>query len=184
MASLSSRAHIGTHGAFYVYNYSSFKGDPRQLLLKHFDVFFYISNFGTIRLMFKYLNQQVNISMLKKYCVKPVISCERYGQDVLLDICISSDNGGGWIEGEGLLPDLLPLYEEIKSGDYRFLSLVLDVNDKLSGSSKGLDAAIKNASLLPLAQQAFLDCLVIRMVIFKEMISKTSFLYYTSSCEK
>lgn len=39
MASLSSRAKVSTHGASYVYNYGDFKGDPKQLLLKHFDVF-------------------------------------------------------------------------------------------------------------------------------------------------
>ncbi|MCW5590456.1 MAG: hypothetical protein KIT27_12460, partial [Legionellales bacterium] len=46
MLSLSSRASVGTHTASYVYNYGDFRGKPKQLVLKHFDVFFYISNFG------------------------------------------------------------------------------------------------------------------------------------------
>src|SRR5208282_745549 len=74
MASLSSRANVGTHGASYVYNYGDFRGDSKKLLLKYFDVFFYISNYGTIQLMFKYKLGQVNIEELKKYDIKHVIS--------------------------------------------------------------------------------------------------------------
>jgi hypothetical protein len=40
MVSLSSRAQVSTHGASYVYNYGDFRGNPEQLVLKHFDVFF------------------------------------------------------------------------------------------------------------------------------------------------
>jgi len=54
---------------------------------------------------------------------------------VLLDVCISNDEGGGWIDGEELLPDLLPLYDEIKEKNYQWLVLVaaiLSVGDKIS----------------------------------------------------
>jgi hypothetical protein len=32
----------------HVYNYGDFRGKPKELLLKRFDVFFYISNFGMV----------------------------------------------------------------------------------------------------------------------------------------
>lgn len=70
MASLSSRARITTHGASFVYNYGDFRGKPKQLLLKYFDVFFYVSNFGIIELIFKYKVQQLELAELKKYCIK------------------------------------------------------------------------------------------------------------------
>ena len=73
MAALSSRVQITSHGASYVYNYGDFRGDPKQLLLKYFDVFFYISNFGTLQLMFKYPVQQIAAEELDKYCIKHVI---------------------------------------------------------------------------------------------------------------
>jgi hypothetical protein len=66
---------------------------------------------------------------------------------------------GGWAEGEGLLPDLLPLYEEIRNKDYRFLDLVLAINERFSGSGKRLDSIVENTSLLSLAQRAFLNCI-------------------------
>ncbi|EKD72555.1 MAG: hypothetical protein ACD_45C00643G0004 [uncultured bacterium] len=40
MRSLSSRANVSTHGVSYTYNYGDFKGEPKKLLLKYFDVFF------------------------------------------------------------------------------------------------------------------------------------------------
>ena len=111
MYSLSSRANVTTHGAFYIYNYGDFRGNPKELLLKYFDVFFYISNFGCIRLMFKYNEQEINVDKLKKHCVKHVISCEIQTSYVILDTYFSNEDGFGWIEGKGMLPDLLPLYD-------------------------------------------------------------------------
>ena len=64
MNSLSSRAQVGTHNASYVYNYSDFRGNPKQLLLKYFDVYFYIASWGTVQLMFKYLSTQVDLKKL------------------------------------------------------------------------------------------------------------------------
>lgn len=69
MHSLSSRAQVGTHGAHYVYNYGDFRGEPEALLLKYFDVFFYIANWGTLQLSFKYSVQDINIAEVKKFCI-------------------------------------------------------------------------------------------------------------------
>lgn len=65
MRSLSSRAQVGTHSASYVYHDGDFRGIPEALLLKYFDIFFYISHWGTIRLMFKYPVQEIDITELK-----------------------------------------------------------------------------------------------------------------------
>lgn len=151
MYSLSSRAKVTTHGASYVYNYGDFRGNSKALLLKYFDVFFYISNFGCIQLMFKYRDQEVNIDELKKYFVKQAISCETQNSRVVLVINFSSEDGFGWIEGEGMLPDLLPLYDEIKAGNYQFLRLVAGANNA------NINSSLENNSGLPLsqAQKAF-----------------------------
>jgi hypothetical protein len=41
------------------------------------------------------------------------------GSHILLDIDFHNEDGFGWVAGEGILPDLLPLYDEIKSGNYQ-----------------------------------------------------------------
>ncbi len=151
MYSLSSRANVTTHGASYVYNYGDFRGNSKELLLKYFDIFFYISNFGCIQLMLKYRDQEVNTSELEKYCAKHVVSCETQNAYVVLDINYSNEDGFGWVEGEGMLPDLLPLYDEIKAGNYQFLRLVAGANNANTNSS------LENNSGLGLsqAQEAF-----------------------------
>lgn len=156
MRSLSSRANVSTHGASYVYNYGNFRGKPKELLLKHFDVFFYISNFGTIQLMFKYKDYQIEIEELKKYNISDVISCKQYGDQILLDICVHNEKGFGWIEGEGWLADFLPIYDEIKAKDYRFLHLIKALHNKFTGENQDpLNKTITEG--LSAAHEAFLE---------------------------
>jgi hypothetical protein len=162
MAALSSRAKVGTHGASYVYHYGDFRGNPKQLLLKYFDVFFYIANWGTVKLMFKYPIKQVDVNKLKNYCIKGVISCKQDVRHVLLDIYLHKEEGWGWIEGkgEGKLPDILPLYDEIKRKNYKFLSLVSAINDEFSSEKENsLKTFSKKNTSLSSPQRAFLDIL-------------------------
>jgi hypothetical protein len=157
MQSLSSRAKVGTHNASYVYHYGDFRGKAETLLLKHFDLFFYIANWGTIRLMFKYLIEQVNIEELRKYQIKHVISCKKQENYAVLDVHVQNEEGFGWTEGEGLLSEFLPLYEEIKSKNYQFLELVKAINDELTGKKENaLSLMFANAKLSS-AQTVFLD---------------------------
>ena len=157
MHSLSSRAQVGTHGASYVYNYGDFRGNPKELLLKYFDVFFYISNFGTIQLMFKYSPGEIEIDEVKKYCIEDVVNCEVNEQGIVLTIDISNEDGFGWTDGEGLLPTFLPLYDEIKAKNYQFLELVSAVNDRLMGAEFDSLNAMIAQHILSSAQRAFLD---------------------------
>ena len=158
MASLSSRAKVNTHGVSYVYNYGDFRGDPKKLLLKHFDVFFYISNWGTVRLMFKYDAPHIDIDEIKKHCIKHIISCETKDTHVVIDIHLSNEEGFGWTEGEGLLLDLLPLYNEIKDKSYNIFHLASAINDELTGKQgSSLHKAISKIKILSSVQQAFLE---------------------------
>ena len=158
MSSLSSRAQVSTHGAIYVYNFGDFRGQPKNLLLKYFDVFFYIANWGTVELMFKYSDKDVDISQLKKYAITDVITCEQYDNHILLHIFIDNENGFGWTEGEGLLPNLLPLYKEIQSKKYQFLELVSAINDELTGENPRALKIFLETPVLSQAQEAFIEC--------------------------
>lgn len=157
MEALSSRACVNTHTASYVYHYGDFRGKIKQLLLKYFDVFFYISNWGTLRLMFKYSVPQVDMDELKKHCIKDVISCKTHGEYIILDVQVSDEEGFGWTEGEGLLPEFLPLHEEIKAKNYQFLRLVAAINDELTGEKENALEAMIADSELSSAQAAFLN---------------------------
>jgi hypothetical protein len=142
MKSLSSRSKLTTHGVSYVYNYGDFRGEPEELLARHFDVYFYIANWGTLRLIFKYKTNEVDSNNIKPYLIDNVINCKICGEFTILEIEINDENcGWGWIEGKEMLGDLLPLYEEIKYGNYNLLLLVAiihatynEVNDKAINS--------------------------------------------------
>ncbi len=164
MYSLSSRAKVNTHGASYVYNHGNFRGNRKKLLLKYFDVFFYISNIGSIQLLFKYSNREVYANELKKYCINQVINCEARDPYIFLDINFNNEKGFGSLEGEGMLAELLPLYDEIKSGNYQFLRLVTEAN---TITTKTENSFGKNSSYtLSPAQKAFLKYAEVDQKIF------------------
>lgn len=169
MSSLSSRAKVGTHSVSYVYNYGDFRGNPKKLLLKYFDVFFYIANWGSLQLMFKYSASDINIHALKQYCIDDPISCEITNSHVLLDIDYNKEEGfSGWMEGEEMLAELLPLYDEIKSGNYELLRMLMDIYD---GKTETLKKATANHGVdivLSEAQEAFLKYAELDQILIKE----------------
>ena len=157
MHSLSSRAKVGTHGASYEYNYGDFKGKPKALLLKYFDVFFYISNWGTVQLMFRYPAGTVDFLMLKKHQIKHIIECEQVNDQIVLDITLNNEDGFGWTEGEEVLSDLLPLYDAVKTDATRFLELVTAIHDELSGETEGsFKTTMKKLAPLSAAEKALI----------------------------
>lgn len=159
MRSLSSRAQVGTHTASYVYNYGDFRGNPKQLVLKYFDVFFYISNFGTLELLFKYPVNRVDLLTLKKYETKHLIEIEQHNDKVLVNITLTNEEGFGWTEGEGMLADLLPLYDELIRHNYHCLRLVLAINDTLtSKNDEAISQLLAEDNLASEAEQALLEC--------------------------
>lgn len=157
MTSLSSRAKISTHGAVYVYNYGDFRGNPEKLVLKYFDVFFYIANWGTVQLLFKYPKKEANFNEIKKYYIEDVISCQEHGEFILLDLNIQNEEGFGWTEGEGILPDLLPLYDEIKSRNYQILKLIAAINNEFSAENENSLEEFISALTLTSAQKSYLE---------------------------
>lgn len=161
MRALSSRTQTTTHSVAYTYNFGDFRGNPKELLAKYFDVFFYISNFGNLQLIFRYKKEDLDVNKIKTFFIQHVIEYETYGDYVLLDITIDDDNGGwGWIEGEGMLADLLPLYEEIKNGNYQLFLLIAFINAIYSDKDDYLINTLRK-SLAPLsfAQQAFIKAI-------------------------
>jgi hypothetical protein len=50
---------------------------------------------------------------------------------IVVAIELGCEDGFGWTEGEGMLVDLLPLYDEIKNKNYRCLDLAKAINETL-----------------------------------------------------
>lgn len=120
---LSSRAQVTPHRAAFVYNYGDFRGDPEVILEKYFDAMFYIANWGTWKLMFRFPKKLVNLNWFRPYEIEAAIELSISSKYVVLDIEICEEGGMGWVEGEGWLSELLPLRDDLLNGDMRLLYL-------------------------------------------------------------
>lgn len=161
MQSLSSRAIITTHGASYVYTFGGgFRGDPKKILLKYFDIYFYIANWGTIQLMFKFPIEKIDLSKIRPYLIKNVISCKKSREYLVLNVEVNNEDGFGWTNGEGILPTFLSIHEEICNKNYQFLQLAAAVNHELTGEGTYSMVDIKKKSLTK-AHKKFINCVAL-----------------------
>ena len=92
--------------------------------------------------MFRFPRAALDLAAAKAYCepliVQDYLSFSTEGAYAILNIEFCDQEGGGWVEGEGWLPAMLTLREDILRGDYRALYLawlkVLEVEDLLESA--------------------------------------------------
>lgn len=129
MRDLSSRVKLSSHGAIFVYNFGDFPGEPYDLMAEHCDAMLYMSNWGTRQIMLRFPENAIPDDVMNAYQYESVIG-EEYGTlewevgdgYVLLHILLNNEEPDGvWLEGEGTLPGMLPIRENILKGDYRAL---------------------------------------------------------------
>ncbi|MEW6753034.1 MAG: hypothetical protein AB1505_18945 [Candidatus Latescibacterota bacterium] len=127
VASLSSRAEVSARHAAFTYHYSSFRGDPEQLLATMFDAMLYVANWG-LELIFSMPVASFDTGRAAPYLVAGLDSdrqgvwAKTIGDRVLLGIGLH-ELDLGWVEGEGWLEPMLPLREALLQGDDRPLYL-------------------------------------------------------------
>jgi hypothetical protein len=110
--------------ASFTYSYGNFRGDPKQVLARYFDIMYYITNWGTQQLMFRFPTSLINRETIELYCIDNYISLSFAGDWAILDWEFSQEEGfNDWIEGEGILSELIGLRQEILQQDYRGLYL-------------------------------------------------------------
>ncbi len=122
----SSRSNPSSTGAIFTYSYGNFPKSEIEVVEKYFDAMFYISNWGTTRLIFKFPKELIPAGKIKPYCVEYGLALNLKSNFYLLDLIFEDEEGGGgrWIEGEGWLSSLVQLRDDILNGDYRTLYLI------------------------------------------------------------
>ena len=125
---LSSRVDLSPSRASFVYNYSDLPARAEDLLARYFDAMFYIANWGSCQLMFRFPKKAINLEQARAYCRPPTVeefvSFTEKGEHVVLNIEWHQEAPEwGWIEGEGWLPRLMGLRDDLLRGDYRLLYL-------------------------------------------------------------
>lgn len=120
---LSSRVELTATRAIFTYSYGDFRSTPQAILAKYFDAMYYIANWGTQQLMFRFPKSLIDIKQIQAYCIEDCISVSKIGNYVILDICYNLEDGFGWIEGGGELAEIIDLRNDILKQDYRLLYL-------------------------------------------------------------
>ncbi len=124
VASLSSRVSPHPWRAVFTYSYGGgLRRDPEDLLAQYYDAAIYLANWGSRQLMFRFPKTLIDLKQVKPYCVEDNVSFSTVGNYVVLNIELSEEEGGDWIEGEGFLDKLIGLREDILNQDYRVLYL-------------------------------------------------------------
>lgn len=157
---LSSRFSPTARRAVFSYSYSDFSHNVEDVLLKYFDFFAYIANWGAKRIMFKIPEDLIDYKSIQKYdCVyeneyaDEGILISKKSNYVLIDINTNEGEEGeyGWIpEDNDFSSKLKGLRENIIDGDYRalFIMWLYIKQQRYKCDQIGLDETI-DKSLIP-----------------------------------
>lgn len=120
---LSSHIEVSSSRAVVTYHWSSFKHDPKQVLLKYFDGYFYLANWGSLRLMFRFPKGLLDESDLEPYLTIDALTLETAGRYQVLDLSLNPEDSAQWMEAEAGLSQFIQLRADLLAGDYRLLYL-------------------------------------------------------------
>ena len=127
LQTLSSRARVTSTSFTNTYNFGDFRGDPRKLVERWFDLHLYLANWGTRRLMIRLPKRLLDPSRLEVFLhgVEWVEAWES-GENLIVDMHFPDEESeyAGWEEGEGWLGALAPLRAELLAGDLRLFYLL------------------------------------------------------------
>lgn len=123
LSQLSSRVQLTATQAIFTYSYGDFPADPKTIVAQYFDAMYYVANWGTQQLIFRFPASLIDLQHIQAYCLEDCISVSQIGNFVLLELCFYDEEGLGWIEGEGELTQVIDLRNDILQQDYRLLYL-------------------------------------------------------------
>ena len=122
--SLSSRVNLHSTRAVFVYHYGDFHGRPLDILAQYYDAYFYIANWGSVCLAFRFPKELIDTKQLAPYWVGDVLTWRTVGEYLIIEFHWDEEEGyTDWIEGEGYLDGMLSLRDALIAQDYRVLYL-------------------------------------------------------------
>lgn len=142
LRAISSRAEITATSFTNEYEWGDLKADPAKLVERYFDAHFYLSNWGSRVLILKFPAAAVPRAALEPYALEDVLKVWSTKSHTLIRISCTIEDMGDFDEhweDQGALAGLVPLRQQIMSGDYRSLYMAwLDgaVNNILNDRSQ------------------------------------------------
>ena len=127
LRALSTRAQITATSFTNRYEWGDFKGDPRKLMERWFDLHLYLANWGTRRLMMRMPARLLARSKLDAFLREiDWVKVWTSGDNLIVDACrdeIEPDYDD-WDDGPGWLAALAPLRADVLSADLRLFYLL------------------------------------------------------------
>ena len=127
LRALSSRARITTTSFTNHYEWGDFKGEPRQLVERWFDLHLYLANWGTRRLIMRLPRRLMERGRLNPFLLDvDWVAVWEKGEHLVVDMCRDEIEEGysEWDDGSGWLDALAPLRANVLSGDFRLFYLL------------------------------------------------------------
>jgi len=119
----STRARITPTSFVNDYSWGNFKGDINGWMEKYFDAFLYLANWGTHVFKLRLPTRLLDLKTTHRYCLGEGAFAHEKNGKVILSFVSDDEEGGEWVEGEGLLSSLISVRSEIARGDLRCLYL-------------------------------------------------------------
>lgn len=85
----SKRTNPSNTSAIFTYSYGDFPKDEIMVVEKYFDAMFYISNWGTTRLMFKFPKDLFDLERINQYCIEDGLTIIEKPNCFILDMVFS-----------------------------------------------------------------------------------------------
>ena len=99
VSKLSSRVEAHPRRAVFEYHYSDLRANAKELLANYYDAMFYIANWGTTRLFFRFPQHLVDVQQIEPYCIEEYITCEIMNDYVVLEMRRDVEDGYyDWVE--------------------------------------------------------------------------------------
>ncbi len=123
----SSRADVSRFRWRNEYNYGDFHGDELKLL-EYYDAFFYISNWGVVRFALAFPKGCLNQEVIQNYLTgdgqeETMLSFQNIEGRTIIWWERRDEDRFEWTDGEGIIDQLIPIRDELISGDYGALFL-------------------------------------------------------------
>ncbi len=123
LRALSTRATITATRFQNVYHYGDFRGKPEVLMEKYFDAFVYVANWGTRRFMLRLPESLLDRNTASLYCSCDALDVHWKDGLAILEFRSDDEERAEWEDGEGWMERLVPVREDLASGDLRALYL-------------------------------------------------------------
>ena len=122
---ISSRAEITATSFTNTYEWGDLKADPADMVRRWFDMYLYLANWGTRRVMFRWPEHLVDRAVLDACMAGHEAATLQVADGVLiLDITREDILEREWEEEEGQMAAIAPLRDAVLAGDGRLFYLV------------------------------------------------------------